>query len=98
MPRLVFGARLQRHDDASQQSASNSGTPKWAEVDEPMDFSQPIFGHAMPAHQDPRRVSQASVYTAVNYAVSLCIIFRLQLHKHQQLHSSRPSLPAITCA
>ena len=47
---------LQRHDDASQQSMSNSGTPKWAEVDEPMDFSQPVFGDAMPPQQDLRRV------------------------------------------
>lgn len=52
---------LQRHDDASQQSVSNSGTPKWAEVDEPMDFSQPVFGDAMPPQQDHRRVSHLNM-------------------------------------
>ncbi|KAL3135108.1 hypothetical protein ABBQ32_008051 [Trebouxia sp. C0010 RCD-2024] len=40
-----------RHDDASQ----HSGTPKWAEVDEPMDFSQPLFGNAALTQQDQRR-------------------------------------------
>ena len=47
---------LQRHDEASQ----HSGTPKWAELDEPMDFSQPVFGDSMPSQHDQRRVSHTA--------------------------------------
>ena len=40
---------VQRHDDVSQKSVSNSDTPKWDSMgDEPMDFSQPAFADSAP--------------------------------------------------
>ncbi len=47
---------MQRPDDASQQSMSNSGTPTWSAIaDEPMDYSQPIFGGAAPVGDAARQ-------------------------------------------
>lgn len=45
---------LQRQDEASQ----HNGTSKCAELDEPMDFSQPDFekSNIMPIQHDQRRV------------------------------------------
>ena len=50
---------VQRHDDVSQRSVSNSDTPKWDSfADEPMDFSQPAFADAAP-RQDAGRQEHA---------------------------------------
>ncbi|DBB18411.1 TPA: hypothetical protein ACH3X3_000061 [Trebouxia sp. C0006] len=50
-----------RHDDVSQKSVSNSGTPKWAEgfADEPMDYSQQPFQDSVP-RQDAGRQEHAA--------------------------------------
>ncbi len=52
---------MQRHDDVSQKSVSNSGTPKWAEgfADEPMDYSQQPFQDSVP-RQDAGRQEHAT--------------------------------------
>jgi len=54
-------AFVQRHDDVSQNSVSNSGTPKWAEgfADEPMDYSQQPFQDSVP-RQDAGRQEHAT--------------------------------------
>ena len=64
---------LQRHDEASQ----HSGTPKWAELDDTMDFSQPLFGDSMPSQHDQRRVSYtaASLCSAAENNRPLLLIF-----------------------
>ena len=57
----VHLAFVQRHDDVSQKSVSNSGTPKWAEgfADEPMDYSQQPFQDSVP-RQDAGRQEHAT--------------------------------------
>ena len=55
-PCITCAVWLQRHDEAGQ----HNGTPMWAEDDEPMEFSQPVFGDYKPSQHDQRRVSHTA--------------------------------------